>query len=197
MAEEVAMAITRPGSVFPWRRYVVVPNVSWGLVHWEADLIALAPSGYMYEVEIKVSHSDLKADFDKPKHRRGMDDHAWRKLRGFYYAMPAALYALAIEKHTPIPEYAGIITVAPRDSHPRPRLSCRVERHPTLNRHAAKLGAHDMYQLARLGVMRYWTRREARQPEAASAPEARGEVEAAKETTTQAAYQATEGTTET
>ena len=163
-AEDIALALTRPYSLFPWRRYVVVPNVSWGLVNWEADLIALAPSGFMYEVEIKISHADLKADFDKPKHRRGgMDDIAWRKLRGFYYAMPAALYALATTKQTPIPDYAGIITVAPRSERDT-RLRCTVERHPTLNKGAVKLGTYDMYQLARLGVMRYWTRREAREP---------------------------------
>jgi hypothetical protein len=156
------MALTRPYGPFPWRRYVVVPNVSWGLVNWEADLVALAPSGYLYEIEIKVSHQDLKADLEKPKHRRWQEqDHAWRKLRGFWYAMPAKIYELAAKAQTAIPDYAGIITVAPR-SEGDTQLRCTVVRNCALNRGAIKLGDGDKYQLARLGVMRYWTRREAR-----------------------------------
>jgi hypothetical protein len=160
------MALTRPGGVFPWRRYVVVPNVSWGLVSWEADLVAMAPSGYLYEVEIKVSHQDLKADLEKPKHRRwkerGDPGDVWRKLRGFYYAMPRKIYDLATKAQTAIPAYAGIIVVTPSETDDA-RLWCEVVRTCTINKTASKLTTFDQYQLARLGVMRYWTRREARE----------------------------------
>ena len=47
------------------RQNLVVPNVSWGLLNYEADVVSLTPSGYATEVEIKVSKADLLADFKK------------------------------------------------------------------------------------------------------------------------------------
>lgn len=35
---------------------------------WECDHFSVTGSGYAYEIEIKVSKSDFKADFQKPKH---------------------------------------------------------------------------------------------------------------------------------
>jgi hypothetical protein len=35
---------------------------------WETDFFVRSKSGYAYEIEIKVSRSDYKADFKKPKH---------------------------------------------------------------------------------------------------------------------------------
>jgi hypothetical protein len=35
---------------------------------WEADHFSVTSTGYSYEIEIKVSRSDFKADFKKPKH---------------------------------------------------------------------------------------------------------------------------------
>ena len=51
---------------FDPRRNVIVPNVwwGWGLRH-ECDLVVMTKTGYAYEVEIKVSRSDLKADLKK------------------------------------------------------------------------------------------------------------------------------------
>lgn len=36
---------------------------------WESDFFFMSKSGYAVEVEVKISRSDFKADFDKPKHR--------------------------------------------------------------------------------------------------------------------------------
>lgn len=35
---------------------------------WESDFFSVTKSGYLYEVEIKISKSDYKADFEKFKH---------------------------------------------------------------------------------------------------------------------------------
>ncbi len=35
---------------------------------WECDHFSVTGSGYAYEIEVKVSKSDFKADFQKPKH---------------------------------------------------------------------------------------------------------------------------------
>ena len=50
---------------FDTRRFLVVPNVSWGLMPYECDLLAMASSRYLYEIEIKVSGADIKADLKK------------------------------------------------------------------------------------------------------------------------------------
>ncbi len=53
---------------------------------WEMDVAILTPAGYLYEVEIKRSLSDWKADESK---------HKWQMDRGhvskFYYAIPPEL----------------------------------------------------------------------------------------------------------
>jgi hypothetical protein len=44
------------------RSHIIVPNVSWGLMMYECDLLVMPKSGHLYEVEIKVSKGDLIAD---------------------------------------------------------------------------------------------------------------------------------------
>lgn len=47
------------------RTNIIVPNLSWGFLNHEADLIAVDKNGYLTEVEIKRSFEDFKADFKK------------------------------------------------------------------------------------------------------------------------------------
>lgn len=67
----------------------------------ESDWLSFLPSGYCYEIEIKISRSDFKADFKKPRHeihtknndgknffieRRGqklLNDPSWDFCRNF------------------------------------------------------------------------------------------------------------------
>lgn len=52
----------------PWinkRTDTIIPNLSWGLLNHEADFCVINKSGYVTEIEIKRSFSDLKADFKK------------------------------------------------------------------------------------------------------------------------------------
>lgn len=87
-----------------WRRYTIVPNVSYGLgLRHECDMLALDDKNRFTEIEIKVTASDLKADFKKPHgHRSSM-------ISRLVYAMPVSLY----EKHGHIiPKDCGVITVS-------------------------------------------------------------------------------------
>ncbi|WP_156907018.1 hypothetical protein [Epilithonimonas caeni] len=45
----------------------------------ESDWLSFLPSGYCYEVEIKISRSDFKADFKKEKHRLHNSNTVGRK----------------------------------------------------------------------------------------------------------------------
>ena len=48
------------------RQNIIVPNISWGMGgHHECDLMVLTQCNFAYEVEIKVSAADLKADAKK------------------------------------------------------------------------------------------------------------------------------------
>ena len=80
----------RYGSPFQVRRHIaVVPNVSWSILPWEADLLVLAKSNYLTEIEIKISMSDWKADASKANWRAGV--WQWEMVKRFYYAAPREL----------------------------------------------------------------------------------------------------------
>ena len=37
--------------------------------NWESDFFSRTKTGYYYEVEVKISRADFKADFSKNKHK--------------------------------------------------------------------------------------------------------------------------------
>jgi hypothetical protein len=95
---EIAVA-----NLYNYRANIIVPNVSWGwLLRHEADIIVVNKNNYVTEVEIKVSISDLKADFKKGH------SHESKKIHRLVYAIPFTM----LEKALPlIPKYCGIIVV--------------------------------------------------------------------------------------
>lgn len=86
-----------------------------GLVGWEADLVLFQPSGWVHEVEVKVSVADFHRDLRKPKHEillrgwtspGGSGRPVQNLVRRFYFAMPAELWDKVREQ---IPAHAGLI----------------------------------------------------------------------------------------
>jgi hypothetical protein len=145
-ATNIAVALTRPDGPFPYRRYVVVPNVSFGMgLNHEADLLAMSAAGVCTEVEIKISVADLRRDSLKRKW------HRWSGpciIRRIYFTAPEAMEAALIEH---APKFAGIYVVTESGG-------WRLVRRAIDNRLARKLDDRERFQLARLGAMRYWTR---------------------------------------
>lgn len=133
---EIELAVAR---WFGPRRVVIVPNVSWGLGVHECDLLILSRAGYAYEVEIKTSRADLRADKRK-RHR-----HNSVKLKWLWFALPAELEA-SIEV---VPERAGVLIVDPNGR-------VRELRKPTGNPRARKLSNAEQLQLVRLATLRMW-----------------------------------------
>lgn len=80
-----SLLVQNPESAFYIRRNIVVPNVDWGFLNHEADLLVLSKSGFLTEIEIKRTWADFKADFEK-KHT-----HYDEKLSYFYYAVPESI----------------------------------------------------------------------------------------------------------
>ena len=135
---------------FDKRKDLIIPNITWGFHNFkECDLLVCLPSGYLIEVEIKISKSDIIAD-SKKNHR-----HNRLYTKALYFAIPEKL-----EKFIDlIPEDAGVIKVYekrinenPTDYNYRPTLI----REPAVNKTPMKVTIEDRYNLARLGVMRMW-----------------------------------------
>jgi len=138
--------------IFHFRRYLIVSNVSWGLLPWEADMLVMTAAGYISEVEIKISIADLKRDRSKAKWR-GYDDYH-RRLKARWFAMPLSVWAHK-DAESCIPEGAGIIVC----TKPAPwTFGTKIERHPANNPDATPLTVPEQFQLARLGTMRHWAR---------------------------------------
>lgn len=118
---------------------LAIPNVSWGFLRYEADLLILTKSARLYEVEIKVSKSDLKRDLKKTH------NHDDRRINKVFFAIPKELL-----KHADmIPDYAGILVVSGN-------WCCRKERDAP-KRNDYKLSDEEVSQLYRLGALKVWT----------------------------------------
>ncbi|MBP7509387.1 MAG: MmcB family DNA repair protein [Prolixibacteraceae bacterium] len=139
---------------FSYRRNLVIPNVSWGFNIHECDLLVVTKSGYLIEVEIKISKSDLKADMKKEHNHH---DH-YNRVKELYFAMPENL-AEDKECIDLVPENAGIILVSKwkPNWHKDLFVQARTIRKSKVNKAAGKLYDNEKYQLARLGTMRIWS----------------------------------------
>jgi hypothetical protein len=148
-ARDIEVAVSNH---FDYRRNLIVPNVSSGLGIHECDLLILSDAGYATEVEIKISRGDLLRDKAK--------DHGHHSdiIKAFWFAVPEALSDYALAR---IPEEAGLLAV--RDcadaqvSYSRHRV--HVVRPAVIRQHSRAFTSAERYQLARLGLMRYWTLR--------------------------------------
>jgi len=76
---------------FNIRNDIALPNLSWSLLPYEADLIVLNKSGYVTEFEIKRSFEDLKHDFVKNIY------HDSELISKFYYVLPLCIEDKATE----------------------------------------------------------------------------------------------------
>jgi hypothetical protein len=82
---------------------IIVPNITWGLLSHECDMLIIRPSNIAIEVEIKISVSDFKADLLKHHHHKERQN----RISEFYYAMPKNIYEKVKDL---IPIDAGVIT---------------------------------------------------------------------------------------
>lgn len=143
------------------RQNLIVPNVGWGFFQeHEADLVVVTKAGYLTEIEIKRSWTDFLADFEKRSY------HDDPRISRLFYAVPECMYGPCREyvdalvgEGSPlvgkrIPGF--IVYRTPSDSKYR-----RVVEHDSFSRPVPvkpqKLTAEEVYQLARLGTLRYWS----------------------------------------
>lgn len=154
---EIAVA-----SHFNWRQNIIVPNVSWGLFGdgREIDLAIVRPSGWLVEVEIKITASDIKADLRKRHWRLNMQQkdkptHWHKYIKQSWFAVPHD-----VGNQELIPEYCGILQVQSSHIHPG-EFEVRTICAPRVNPDAVKLTPEQISTVLRLGTMRIWTLRDA------------------------------------
>lgn len=139
-----------------WRIYTIVPNVSWGLgLNHECDMLALDQKGRFTEIEIKVTASDLKADFKKTH------DHSSKYIGRLIYAMPEAM----VEKYSDIiPPHCGIISVGViklnkyrnSDLITYQTLAAKWVRNAKHNKYTEVVPVEKKLKFMSLGCMRIW-----------------------------------------
>jgi len=146
-SKEIELAVARK---FNTRVNLIVPNVFWGLgFNYELDLMIVTPAHYAYEVEIKISISDLKAEKKKQ-----LWAHHDKRIKGLYFAIPDDLKEKAIPL---IDKNAGILTVY---GDCFAGLHCNILRKPTINNSARKLNDPEIDKLYKLCTMRVWNLKE-------------------------------------
>jgi hypothetical protein len=83
---------------------------------WHADILMVDKNDYLVEFEVKVSISDLKADFEKKKHKsyKNYNGRGGMVPNRLYFAVPKLLVTKASVILKAYPAY-GIITVDESD----------------------------------------------------------------------------------
>jgi hypothetical protein len=120
-------------------RMMIVPNFIGMYLH-ECDLFCVTGAGWAWEVEIKVSLSDLLADAKKHhRHESGIIQKLW-------FAMPESLR----HESEHVPARAGIM-LAQDDGR------VVVSRNPQDNRNARKLTPDEIINIGRLASQRIWS----------------------------------------
>lgn len=142
---DIEHVLTGPYGLFSFRKYLVVPNVWWGLgFNHECDLLCVTKSRIAHEIEIKVSVADLKVDLKK-KH-----GHKSNKIRYLWFAMPEKVYERGKEY---IPENAGIIIIKILGNK---KFIAKTIRKPMAKPASRSLSQDEIIKLGFLGTMRYW-----------------------------------------
>ncbi|MFH0806055.1 MAG: MmcB family DNA repair protein [Patescibacteria group bacterium] len=137
---------------FNFQTHLIVPNVSygWGL-NYEADLVIITPSRYAWEIEIKTSIADLKADLKK-KHQ-----HDSNKFKALYFAVPRDLKEKALEL---IPERAGLFVILEPRKENKWFPAVMLIKSPKINMKADKITDKELEKLYKLAAMRIWSLKE-------------------------------------
>ena len=133
------------------RSDIMIPNLSWGLLRYEADFVIVDKKGFLTEVEIKRSLSDLKADFKK------VHKHDDPLVFAFYYCLPMSIRAKAlavIREHFAPDNLPAVIYY---DENGKLELS-RYGGIP--NRGGRRLTLEERLTVTRLLSIRYWNEKE-------------------------------------
>lgn len=159
--QQIHLALRNSG-LWNKRTDIMIPNLSWGLLPYEADFVVLSKSGYLTEVEIKRSWEDFKADFKKNH------NHDAEQVYYFYYCVPVSIIGkvkeFLMEKYGER-HFIGAPAVLWYDENGRIRRLVDDDQRCFGSHYAAclndakhrKLFLEEQLTVARLGQLRYWS----------------------------------------
>lgn len=138
---------------FDWARNQCFPRVS--MWTWEQDFVVVTEAGRVWEVEIKLTRADWKADASKDK----WETQSWKKIARFYYCVPTELIAKGVPDW--VPDYAGILVLEKKFFKPTKysvggdKITISEHR-PAKNRSKYALASHMLMRLYRSTYFRFW-----------------------------------------
>jgi hypothetical protein len=138
---EIEIAIS---NYFGVRKYIIVPNISFGLGLHECDLLVVRQTLFALEIEIKRNRADLLKDLKKAH------NHDNNKIKELYFAIPKELEN-SIDL---IPNHAGIFLI---DRYKSGNCYATLIREAVPNRKARCLTREEYENFLRLGCMRIWS----------------------------------------
>ena len=150
--EQIHVAL-RNSVLWNKRTDIMIPNLSWAMLPYEADFVVINRSGYMTEIEIKRSWEDFKADFKKGhKH----DDE---RVYKFAYCVPQCIAEKVVsflrDKYQGIPDWEipGVLYYTEDMEIGFTKLR-NMENFTAKRRR--RLFLEEQLTVARLGQLRYW-----------------------------------------
>lgn len=124
-ASEIQHAIVGWKHACLWNPQQVVASFnSTGIVGWEADILVIHKSGWVWEIEVKISVADFRKEFkEKVEKHEALQSglvkqrYTWANggyksnpvhslIKKFFFAMPVEIYEKVKDE---IPAYAGVI----------------------------------------------------------------------------------------
>lgn len=76
-----------------------------------ADVLVVTESRMLYEIEVKISISDLKNDIKKKKHWSFINRPNYLPVHKFYFAVPQDITDIALDICNDLYPYAGLLSV--------------------------------------------------------------------------------------
>lgn len=129
---------------------LVIPNLR-SVYRWEADLLSATRAWLVHEFEIKLTHADFRADFDKKfKHvsLRMTHEHSgvpYRCPNYFWYVT----YGFEIDEDE-LPDYAGWMHIEDKDASRWPHIKFGIKERKNAPRlHMEKLSEKHRLRIAR------------------------------------------------
>ena len=117
---------------------------------WESDVLYVTRSRYVWEYEIKLSHSDFLHDSKKAKKHLSMSNG--NGPARFYYFCPRDV--ISVDE---VPDHAGLLWLIPEEQWVWKRVAVMKE---APQRKTNKLSPDDLQSLMSKSINRYWTLRD-------------------------------------
>lgn len=133
------------------RKFLIIPNVSYGWSIHECDLLICNKNKYCTEIEIKISVADFKKDFEK----RHQHKDYYNRIKYFYYAVPHYIYEKIKDL---VPDHAGLIVINETEDNrfKENPFYVQIKKEAPVIPKSRPISDKELVELQRLALMRMW-----------------------------------------